>query len=316
MKRLTLLTAVLLSMSLIACGDDEDKENDDGDGFQQPAGTVAVNFVVDDTANGKWKSEELEWKGEVNYDAATRLATRDATWLAGTWAKLYDDGPWTAGGHEPAGAVANDHKVGITVFVVPPPTGSETYRYGLRDATNPDRSNGGWLWVGENGGFTINAGQTAAVNAPGLTFPAKGTTDLKLTLDTTALVAREGGWDTSVVRVKGSPTAWSLVPMFDDATHGDATANDKVYTMILSEAIAAAMEVPPYPGLLSTGDKPEFVFVLGPDGTVEYKDAAQENSAADEGVVAFVQADGVTSWTAVVVTLSTGQYVNTMITVP
>ena len=110
MKKLTLLAAVLLSMSLVACGGDDDDDNDNP-GFQQPAGTVAVNFVVDDTANKVWKSEELEWKGEVNYDPETRIATRDSTWLAGTWAKLYDDGPWNQGGHEPIGSAANDHKL-------------------------------------------------------------------------------------------------------------------------------------------------------------------------------------------------------------
>jgi hypothetical protein len=260
-------------------------------GFAQPAGTVAVDFVVDDTANQKWKNEELEWKGAMLYDTATRKITYDASW-AGPWAKLYDDGPWNKGGHEPANATAGDHKLGVTVFATPPATASQAYGYGLRDATNPDTVNGGWLWPpGPDGSFVVNAGATGAITAAGLTFAAYGTTDLKLTIDINDLGA--GTWDTSRVAVKGSAWAWSEVDLHDDGTKGDATAGDGIYTFVLSQYPSTS---PPYYGLLKSGDRPEFIFVLGPSGgSKEYKDS---NAVAEKtGVTAGTKASGAADFT-------------------
>ena len=259
-------------------------------GFAQPAGTVAVDFSVDDTANQQWKSEELEWKGAMLFDTTTRKITFDSNW-AGPWAKLYDDGPWNRGGHEPANAVAGDHKLGVTVFVAPPATGSQAYEYGLRDATNPDPQNGGWVWVGSNGSFTVNAGATAAITAQGLTFPAHGTVDLKLTIDINNLAA--GTYDTSRVAVKGSAWGWSEVDLLDDGTKGDATAGDGIYTYVLSQNLDQTH--PPYPGLLKSGDRPEFIFVFGTaPNSKEYK----TNSIADtQGVTAGTKATGAADFT-------------------
>lgn len=254
MKQLRIVLPALMGLA-VACGGSSTPAN----GFKQPAGTAAVNFTVDDTANKQWKSGELEWKGNVLFDSTTRLGTYDSTW-GGPWAKLYDDGPWDQGGHEPLGAVAGDHKLGVTVFVAPPASGSQKYEYGLRDATNPDTQNGGWVWTGSNGSFTLNAGDTTAVTATGLTFPAHGTIDLKLTLDTNNLDTGST-WDTSKVQVKGGAWGWKDVTMYDDGTHGDAVAGDKVFTFVLSQAINQA--IPPYPGLLKSGDQAQFVFDLG-----------------------------------------------------
>ncbi|HUM13010.1 MAG TPA: choice-of-anchor X domain-containing protein [Myxococcaceae bacterium] len=304
---------ILAGTFLAGCGSDNSGSNDAGNGFPQPAGTVAVNFTVDDTANKLWKSSELEWKGAMLYDSTTRKATYDSTW-AGPWAKLYDDGPWTAGGHEPAGAVAGDHKLGVTVFVAPPATGSQSYEYGLRDATNPDPVNGGWVWVGNNGSFTVAAGATAAITAAGLTFPAHGTTDMKLTIDKNNLAT--GTWDTTRVAVKGSAWGWSEVTLVDDGTKGDATAGDGIYTYVLSSNLDQTK--PPYPGLLKSGDKPEFIFVFGTSpNSKEYKNGSAV--ANTQGVTAGTKASGASSFTTQTIAITGGTGLgsgNTYITVP
>lgn len=124
MKRISILLAVAASLTLAACGSSSSDPVDLG--FPQPAGTVAINFSVDDSVNGVFAAGELQWKGSMIYDAATRKITEDATW-GGPFAPLYDDGPWnvtnaTTGlpGHEPATAVAGDKKWGVTVFMAPP----------------------------------------------------------------------------------------------------------------------------------------------------------------------------------------------------
>lgn len=240
-----------------------------GGGFQQPAGTVAVNFTVDDTANKVFAANDggasdLEWKGSFKIDKTTRKITADSTW-GGPFPALYDDGPWSSGGHEPSGNTAADHKWGITVFVAPPATGSDIYEYGAQDGLFQ-----GWLWRGSNGTFTVAAGATAPVTAAGLTLLVFGTNDLKLVIDTANLVARpnasDGGvqtWDLTSVKVKGSAWGpWVEAPMYDDATHGDATAADGKYTFVLSEVVGAG-KLAPHSGLLSSGAAAEFVVVLG-----------------------------------------------------
>lgn len=305
MKMKHVLGAALVASGLAACG------GSDKPAFPQPTGTVAVNFTVDDTANKLWKDQELEWKGNVLFDSTTRKGTFDSTW-GGPWAKLYDDGPWDKGGHEPKGATAGDHKLGVTVFVTPPASGTQDFEYGLRDATNPDTANGGWVWAGSNGKFTLTAGSTTEVTAAGMTFPAHGTTDLKLTLNTNQLDAG-GTWTTAKVEVKGSGWGWTSVHMYDDGTHGDATAGDKIYTFVLSQAIDQAK--PPYPGLLKAGDRAEFVFEL--DGK-EYKVSSVCSKA---GVTAGLKAGGAAGFTdvtsSIAVTGGTGLGSgNTYVTVP
>src|SRR5262245_39842738 len=117
---------------LVACGDDDDGGGtpdarpvdaatgpDAAPAFPQPAGTGPINFSVDDTINKVYQAGDLEWKGSMIFDTATRKVTLDSNW-GGPWALLYDDGPWSAGGHEPVGSTANDNKWGVTVFVTPP----------------------------------------------------------------------------------------------------------------------------------------------------------------------------------------------------
>src|SRR5574342_689937 len=53
-------------------------------GFIQPPGTVAVNFTVDDPVNQVYQAGDLQWKGAMTYDPATRMITPDSTW-GGPW---------------------------------------------------------------------------------------------------------------------------------------------------------------------------------------------------------------------------------------
>ncbi|MBL0275841.1 MAG: hypothetical protein IPQ24_07005 [Anaeromyxobacter sp.] len=314
MKRVSWMIAAALVTTLAACGSSSDPAPTPG--FPQPAGTIAVNFKIDDTANQVWKTGELEWKGQVQFDPTTRIAQYNSDWNAAApgWAKLYDDGPWNAdpAGHEPAGAVAGDHVWGVTVFIAPPTTAPLTFGYGLRDATNPDRANGGWVWIGNAGEFSIPVGATGPINVPGLAFPAAGTNDMKLVIDTNALAASDPPWVLDAIAVKGSAWGWSEKVMYDDGpagAHGDDVAADGKYTFILSAVLDTTH--PPYPALLATGDQPEFVFVLG---GAEYKVGVD---AALEGVTGFVK-PGAGAWTTAPVTLKTGGLggKNTIITVP
>ena len=108
MRRLSILGAALAAASLAACGSSSSSSSPPPPpaGFTKPAGTVAVNFSVDDTANKVFTAGTLEWKGSFVYDTTTRKITYDATW-GGGFPPLYDDGPWSAGGHEPAGATSS-----------------------------------------------------------------------------------------------------------------------------------------------------------------------------------------------------------------
>ncbi|HTS82492.1 MAG TPA: choice-of-anchor X domain-containing protein [Myxococcaceae bacterium] len=294
----------------LACGTGSNNSVANVCGFAQPAGTVPVNFEVDDTANKNWKSTELAWKGSMLFDSTTRIITMDSTW-GGPWALLYDDGPWNTGGHEPIGAVANDHKLGVTVFVKPPTTGTgDVYSYGLNDATNPDQINSGWVWIGNNGSFTVAPGATAAVTAAGMAFPAHGTIDLQLIIDTNALAT--GTWDTSKVEVKGSAWGWNSSTLLDDGTKGDATSGDGKYTYVMSAELNQS--APPYPGLLKSGDQPQFIFVFN---GVEYKDGTGNANTA--GVTAGTKASGASSFTPATIQITGGTGLgsgNTYITVP
>ncbi len=314
MRRLTILGAVLLSAALAACGGSS-KTTAPYNGFVKPAGTVAVSFTVDDTANQLFAAGDLQWKGAMLYSSTTRIITPDATW-SGPWATLYDDGPYTAATtqHEAANATASDHKWSVTVFVTPPATGSATYEYGLNDAhacTADPLVVGcnGWVWKGSNGSFVVAAGATADITASGITFPVFGTTDLRLTIDKNALSA--GTWDSTKVSVKSSAWGWSELELKDDGTKGDAAAADGVYTFVLSQ-YAGAGKIFPHSGLTGSGDKPEFVFVFN---GVEYKTGG---NCLTGGVTAATKASGAGTFTGQTISVYSGAggNGNTYITVP
>jgi hypothetical protein len=310
MKQLKILASLALTALVAACG--SSSSTPPPAGFPKPAGTVAVNFSVDDSINKLWKAGELEWKGSMNYDPTTRKITLDPNWSStNTWAPLYDDGPWTSGGHEPSlcgtvPCVAGDHIWGVTVFATPPATGTDSYGYGLRDATNPDKLNGGWVWIGSAGTFDVPAGATAEIKAQGMAFPAHGTVDLRLAIDTNALDT--GTW-TGTPQVKGSAWGWTLVNMYDDATHGDATAADGIYTFTLSNALDPTK--PPYPGLMTTGDIAQFVFTFNA-GAQEYK----VGGAASAVGVAAQTKKGTAAWATTAVQVQTTGDKNTYVTAP
>ncbi len=344
MRTLRFLGCALAAVAMAACSSSSNNSNNPPpyNGFVKPAGTIAVSFTVDDTANKVYASSDLKWKGSMLYDATTRKVTVDANWtgvapgggpLSG-WAPLMDDGPWTASTtqHEPDGSVAGDHKFGVTVFVTPPATGSQTYEYGLIDTAYETQYGNGWIWPpGPNGQFVVNAGQTTDITAPGLVIPAFGTIDMKLTIDTNALDAAFT-WDKSIVQVKGSAWAWGLVTLHDDGLNGDAVAGDGIYTAILSNYAGAGKQFP-HTGLLKSGNTPEFIFTFNgrtsgtpdndccvagpptcnanpPTPPCEYKVAGQ---AATAGVAGFTKPVSGTFAPATVGIAGNG---NTFITVP
>ena len=279
MKLLKMLSLAVFAVAASACGSSSDSTPTPPPGFTQPAGTVAVSFSVDDTANKVFTAGQLQWKGSMIYDSTTRKVTKDSTW-GGPWATLYDDGPWTTGGHEGPGSVAGDNKWGVTVFVTPPATGTDTYEYGLINTLYEKNFGNGWIWPPPNGTFTVAAGSTAPSNAPGTSLTAFGTTDLQIVLNIANLAA--GTWDTSKVTVKGSAWAWSEQPM--------ATTGTGVYTFTLSGVVGAGKPLS-LSGLLKTGDKPEFIFVFNGK---EYKDA--NKIGLTTGAVFATKASGSSTW--------------------
>jgi hypothetical protein len=164
---------------------------------------------------------------------------------------LFDDGPWTAGGHEGEGSVAGDHKWGATIFV-PTPTAEETWNYGLADAA----FGFGWIWVGNAGAVTIPASSTTPIVATGQTFPPFGTIDLKLQVDLAALDPQflASTVDLTQPKVKGSKWAWTLIPL--------TAEGGGIYTFLMSDFVGPGKEFS-HTGLGETGDQIQFVFTFG-----------------------------------------------------
>jgi hypothetical protein len=302
MKRLMVLFAAAASLVLSACGSSS-SSTPAPVSFPRPAGYVAVTFSVDDTANKVFTNNELGWKGAMAFAETNRVITVDSAW-AGPFANLYDDGPWDAGGHEGPGEVAGDHKFGAVVFVKPPTAAGTnvTVGYGLQDNVYQTKYGNGWNWPkADNGAFVVFAGQTADVKADGAVLPAFGTVDLRLTLDTTALTPPDGGgsWNLSKVAVKGTATTWAEVDVLSTGVAG-------VYTLDLSNYVGAGKTFY-HSGLLKSGDKPEWVWVLN---GVEYKAGGQ---AATGGVKAYTKPSG-GAFTQQTVGIAANK--NTTITVP
>ncbi len=290
-----------------------------GPAVVQPPGTVAVSFVVDDSANRVYGAGDLKWKGSFLYDEATGLLAFDPYWsgalpgappLSG-WPTLYDDGPWTAGGHEPLGARAGDHVWGVTVFVTPPAFGVDRYEYGFIDASYEIGLGNGWMWKGPNGVFEVAAGATDAIEAVGAVLPHFGNVDLELVLDTAALSPPPPGyrWDTSSVTVKSSIWGWGALAMQD---RGDGT-----FALAL-RPLVGKHGVLPHTGLLDRGDTGEVVFVLG---AVEYMHWVQApegwwypDGAASGGVTIGVAPASSRRYTPIAIGVA--QNLNLAITVP
>jgi hypothetical protein len=326
MKRIVTLCLGALALTMSACGSSSTTTTPRTP-FPRPAGFVAVNFSADDRANKVYADGQLKWKGGLSVDPTTRVMTADSTWggkLPGStvgmsaWPFLYDDGPWTEGGHEPVGAVAGDHIWGITTFVAPSAVGgaAKSFEYGLIDVTfaAAGATDGNWVWTGHtgNGTVAVPAGAltdgSADVTGPAHTFAKYGDIDVKVvlnknTMDTTAT------WDASVVKFKGSVTSWGEKTVTCTAAG--------LCEFVLSNFAGPAQ----HSGLAVSGDKPEWVWVLGvpvapATSGKEYKDA---NGAILTGVTAFFKRPTDTTWQTATIAQVTATGLskgNTYITIP
>jgi hypothetical protein len=282
--------------------------------FSPPPGTVAVNFSIDDRANRILGPCDLKWKGSFLVDPATRLLRLDPSWSGAEpgaaprsgWPTLHDDGPWTQGGHEPAGARAGDHVWGVAVFVTPPAAGSEAFQYGAVDDLYEATLNQGWLWRGPNGVFEVPAGASSAIDAPGLTLPAFGQTDLVLTLDTGAL-APGGWWTPSTVTVKSSAWGWGELPL--ESLGGGR------YRFQLSSWLGQDGALP-HTGRLAPGDVPEFVFVLGGAEYADFNWSTWRWEKLTAGVAAFTRSPCSAGLVQAPIVVLPDPNANTAITVP
>jgi hypothetical protein len=321
MKSILILAAALASFGLTACGDETDttpyaEPNCKASAWQTnkiPPCTVPVSISMTDP-NGVYKAGEAQWKGSFMYDAVTRVAFFAGDWNGGNGphAPLYDDGPWTAGGHEGAGEAAGDGVFGTTIFVYPPASGSTTYEYGMIDHAFGD----GWIWKGSNGTFSVAAGATAAITASPLVLDTFGTTDVQLTLDTANLEPNTcsptpctpAAWDfAGGIKVKGSAWGWYEV---------STTNVGGVYSFTLSD-FAGAGKLLYHTGLTKTGDQPQFVFVFyKADGTTSKEYKVGTGGPPTTGVTAGTKASGAATWTPATVQKQTTGDLNTFITVP
>ena len=215
-----------MALALAACSgnnnDNKDAGTDAGGntdagqtGFQQPDNTVAINFQMDATnIPGFFADKELEWKGSFTYDEATRVLTFDVNWGGGNgpYVPLYDDGPWTSGGHEPKTATKGDGVFGATAFL-PIPTADLELGYGSQIAggtakcSNPS---GCWNWPEQNNGAaTIPANSSTPIDLPKVTLPPAGNYDIKLTFDPANLNAAVTDPVAEPVQVKGNYCFWN-----------------------------------------------------------------------------------------------------------
>lgn len=265
--------------------------------YKKPAGAIAVSIIVDDAATKVYSDAQLVWAGSMVYNGATNMITPDPSW-AGPWPQLYDDGPMSAGGHEPEGAVAGDHKFGAVVFVMPPDSGATTYQYGMVDETYATTYGNGWIWQGPNGSFTVYAGATADQQVSGMTLKL-GTTDVQLVLDSNYLDS-SATWDLSTVVVISSAWGWSVVPLTNDGTGK--------YVLTLSSVVGPGKRYQ-HTSLASSGDSPQFVFVLGGKGYWN------SGGASMYGVSAGTKAAGANAFTPATVHVDSSSH-NTYIVVP
>lgn len=285
-------------------------------GVTEDAGFIKVNFTIDDTANQIYdEAGGLAWKGSFAFDSATRIMTK--TGWTGPFAKVWDDGPVSAGGHEPEGSTAGDHKWGIEALIAKP-SADEMYQYGAISGS-VNGSDGSWIWGLQHsmdGVFTVPANSDDPITVLGLTLPAFGTVDFRLTIDTSTLATEFATTNPDDgIGVKGSAWGWGPTLLTDDGQNGDVTAGDGIYTFQLSEFVGVGNPFR-YFGKAKSGDEPEFVFVFGPDPAagLEYK---VSGAASRQGIAAAVKAEGAPDWTVVPVQVRPGpQNTNTYITVP
>jgi hypothetical protein len=110
-----------------------------------------------------------------------------------------------------------------------------------------------------------------------------GAIDLLVILDTNNLVA--GNWSTTRIALKSSAWDWNEVELKDDGKLGDSVAGDGIYTFQLSQNLGPDKKLLSV-GQLTSGDKVEFMFVVG---RKEYK---RGTVPVFEGVSAAVMSGG------------------------
>ena len=248
-----------------------------GDGTCPPD-HVQITFSVDDSANQTYGPGQLIWTGSFAHDATTNTIAFASSWLPeeGPYPFVWDDGPLSAGGHEPEGASAGDHVFSVAVCYY-----AEQDRILSYGALNSDLR---WIWVGANGQVEVPAGATGRVDLDGLVIDPFGDRDFKLFVEMAALHESFStvSLATHGVYVKGTMNAWTPVQLLDDGQLGDEAAGDGVVTYQHGELLG------PHDGLLRPGQEAQFVFVFAkgeadPDEGLEYKVLG---NAAPEGVTA------------------------------
>lgn len=241
--------------------------------WTRPDGYCSIVFVVDDTANGTYLDAEMEWNASLVYDPSDNVAVFTTSWLPeeGPYPPLYDDGPYTTGGHEAEGQMAGDSIFSTEVFFLAEE--DTTFEYGLINDLDH------WIWSGPNGQATVIAGETGTIETQGFAFEAFGDIDIRVTLDTNNL-HEEFPFDAEAdsLFVKGSMISWRPIQLLDNGERGDAAADDGIYTLTLSEYLG------PHDGTLSLGQEAQFVFVFFEAEGLEYKLAGD---ALANGVAAY-----------------------------
>jgi|GEM_PF-375545 len=252
--------------------------------YTKPEGYAAIRFKVDDTASKTYKDGQMKWTGSFSWNRLDNTIVYASSWLPtdGPFPPLYDDGPWTEGGHEPEGAVAGDHIFEKEVFFKAEK--ETTFEYGVLNEY--DR----WIWIGPNGQFTVPAGYDGIIEAKPLIIPAFGETDMRVMIDMKHLhpdfspikpfdPETETGY---YVYFKSSANSWTPVQLLDNGEKGDEVAGDLVFTYHHKENLG------PHDGLLYHGQHVQFVFVFAtpdqsPDEGIEYKSGS---NCVTEGVTA------------------------------
>lgn len=232
-------------------------------GFNPRPGTVPINFAVDDSANRSYSSNDfLALRGSFSWEVASRTLTPADP--GGPFPLLFDDGPWTEGGHEPVGALAGDNIWGITAFINIPGQPLEL-EYGLiRGAVGGLDNPNGRIWPPSGlARFVVPVVPRAPIDLETVVIPPWDNIDLRLTLDMLSVDPAFGaGFDPARDNVTVRLSRLSeLVPLRDDGEGGDQTAEDRVYTFVLLEAVGPGTPFPHDRGL-RPGETVRFTFQI------------------------------------------------------
>jgi hypothetical protein len=272
LNRLGLAMLAGFALSVAACGDD-DNGNGNGNGGTDAgnggnggtdagnggnggtdAGTdpcdmqdcVDLTFTIDDSANNSLadiSGAEFRWN-DFNRGGEIPLENDG-------------NGVWSITVQEPIPSENADFGYGAMLFT-PGGIGGQPWNQ--------------WIWAYDsrsNGSYTIpaDAADGDEIIVPGLTIPAHGDWDIRITLDTNNLV--DSNFDPSTgVAVKLSRNAFFPITIED----GDDGMEDGIYTFVLSEHIGANASPADGPnatvGLLAPGERTEFIWE---SGAGEYK---------------------------------------------